>query len=70
LEPVVVQLPKKKIELQGEQRETRSFKVLPSLWKELKHFAVDKETDMSLVLEEAIREKLNREKEVETRKHA
>jgi predicted transcriptional regulator len=63
-------LPERKLDTQTKPRETRSFKVDPSLWKELKHFAVDKDVDMSLVLEEAIREKLKREKEPEGKKHA
>lgn len=67
---VVLQMPQKKPEGQAQQRETRSFKVLPDLWKEFKHFAVDRDMDMSILLEEAIREKLKREKELETKKRS
>jgi hypothetical protein len=63
-----MQLPQKKPEELVEQRETRSFKVLPSLWKDFKHYAVDRDMDMSILLEEAIREKLKRERELETKK--
>ncbi len=66
----MVEMPQKKAEAQVEERETRSFKVLPSLWKDFKHFAVDKDMDMSMLLEEAIREKLKKEKESETKKRA
>jgi hypothetical protein len=62
-------MPQKKTEGQVEERETRSFKVLPSLWKDFKHYAVDKDMDMSILLEEAIREKLKRETGPETKKH-
>lgn len=69
LATVVVQMPQKKGEEQVEERETRSFKVLPSLWKDFKHYAVDRDMDMSVLLEELIREKLKRERELETKKH-
>ena len=65
-----MQMPQKKTEEQAEERETRSFKVLPSLWKNFKHYAVDKDMDMSILLEELIREKLKREKELETKKRS
>jgi hypothetical protein len=68
LATVVVQMPQRKTEGQSEVRETRSFKVNPSLWKEFKHYAVDKDMDMSVLLEELIREKLKRERELDARK--
>ena len=66
----MIQMPQKKTEGQIEERETRSFKVLPSLWKDFKHYAVDKDMDMSILLEELIREKLKREKELDAKKRA
>lgn len=58
-----MQMPQKKGEGEIEERETRSFKVLPSLWKEFKHYAVEKDMDMSILLEGFIRDGLKKEPE-------
>ncbi|HLC61038.1 MAG TPA: hypothetical protein VJJ52_06440 [Candidatus Nanoarchaeia archaeon] len=42
------------------ERKTTSIKVDPELWKKLKKYCIDKDTDVSVCLDELIREKLKK----------
>ncbi len=44
------------------ERITKSFRVNPELWKEIKIHAAKNETDISSFIEEAIKEKLKKGK--------
>jgi len=41
------------------ERKTTSVKVNPDLWKEFKKLAIDKDKDLSDMLEQMIKEKVN-----------
>jgi hypothetical protein len=42
------------------ERKTTSIKVDPQLWKEFKKHAIDEDKDISVVLEQMIREKVRK----------
>jgi hypothetical protein len=68
LQSLVVSMPQKKSDtIPVEERITTSIKVPPSVWKEFKKLAIDKDKEVSVLLEETMREKLRDEA---TKKHA
>ncbi len=55
----MIPMPQKKSDaFANEERITTSIKIAPSVWKELKKHAIDKDREISSLLEEWIREKL------------
>jgi len=43
------------------ERKTTSIKVEPQLWKDFKKYAIDRDRDLSEILEELIRKELRRQ---------
>jgi post-segregation antitoxin (ccd killing protein) len=58
-------MPKTKAEAVEEVRQTTSIKMTPSVWKEFKKLAIDRDKDVSELLEEMIKKEL----ETERKKH-
>ena len=56
----------KKLEPVEEARQTTSIKITPSVWREFKKLAIDRQKEVSEILEEMIRKEL----EAERKKHA
>ncbi len=65
LQSIVIQMPKTKTEAAEEVRQTTSIKMTPSVWKEFKKLAIDRDKDVSELLEEMIKKEL----ETERKKH-
>jgi len=56
---LVVQMPQKKTEPRMEEdRITTSIKITPSVWKQFKKYAIDRDSEISTLLEEIIRKEL------------
>jgi predicted transcriptional regulator len=45
------------------KRITTSIKIDPAVWKEARKFAIDKDRDVSDIVEDALKEKIEREKQ-------
>jgi hypothetical protein len=58
-------MPRKKSETE-EERQTTSIKISPSIWREFKKYAIDEKRNISALLEDMIKEKL----EQGSKKHA
>ncbi|MGD0549753.1 MAG: ribbon-helix-helix protein, CopG family [Candidatus Bathyarchaeia archaeon] len=58
-------MPRKKSETE-EERQTTSIKISPSVWREFKKYAIDEKRNISALLEDMIKEKL----EQGSKKHA
>jgi hypothetical protein len=58
-------MPQKKTEISEEIRQTTSIKMTPSVWKEFKKLAIDRDKDVSELLEEMIKKELD----IERKKH-
>jgi hypothetical protein len=59
-------MPQKKSDTSIEERITTSIKIAPNVWKEFKKYAIDKDAEISILLEGMIKKEL----ENASKKHA